>query len=58
MWITFNVTAGNDFDNDGTINADTVTIEVTNFNNDIENSGTVSSDSLNIILTNNFAHNK
>ena len=46
-----NVTAGNVFDNDGTIDAETVTIEVTNFNNDIENSGTVSSDSLNIIFT-------
>ena len=52
----FNVTAGDDFDNDGTIDADNVTIEVPNFADDITNTGTVSSDSLNFILTADFTH--
>ena len=52
-----NITAGDDFSNNSaTINADTVTIEVTNFANDIANTGTVSSASLNFILTDNFTH--
>ena len=52
------VIAGDDFANNSgaTINADTVTIEVTNFANDIGNSGTVLSDSLNFILTDSFTH--
>ena len=37
-----------------TINADNVTIEVTNFANNISNVGTISSDSLNLILTDDF----
>ena len=54
----FNVTAGDDFYNrySATINADTVTIEVTNFDDDITNTGTVSSDSLNLIIGGSFAH--
>ena len=52
-----NITAGDDFSNNSaTINAGTVTIEVTNFANDIANTGTVSSASLNFILTDNFTH--
>ena len=51
------IQTGADFINAGTINADTVTIEVTNFANDIENTGTVSSASLNFILTDSFTHN-
>ena len=53
------VIAGGDFANNSgaTINADTVTIEVTNFNNDISNTGTISSDSLNLILTADFTNN-
>ena len=52
----FTVTAAGDFENDAAINADTVTIDVTNFVNDIDNTGTVSSDSLNFILTDSFTH--
>ena len=52
----FNVTAGNNFNNSATINADTVTIEVTNFANDISNTATISSASLNLILTDDFTH--
>ena len=50
------VIAGDDFTNKSgaTINADTVTIEVTNFANDIANTGTISSTSLNLILTDSF----
>ena len=51
----FNIVAAN-FANNGTVNADTITIEVTNFVNDIQNSGTVSSGSLNFILTDDFTH--
>ena len=52
-----NITAGNDFFNhSGTINADTITIEVTNFADDVSNTGTVSSASLNFILTDSFTH--
>ena len=52
----FNVTAGDDFvnKNSATIDADTVTIELTNFDDDIDNTATVSSDSLNFILTDSF----
>ena len=50
------ITAGANFSNSVTIDADTVTIEVTNFDNDISNTGTVSSDSLNFILTDDFTH--
>ena len=50
----FNVTVGDDFRNSTTINADSVTIEVTNFDDDIDNTATVSSDSLNFILTDSF----
>ena len=50
------VQTGADFTNAGAINANTVTIEVTNFANDIENTGTISSASLNFILTNDFTH--
>ena len=49
-----NIQTGADFNNAGAINADTVTIEVTNFDNDIANTGTVLSDSLNFILTDDF----
>ena len=45
-----------DFANSGTVNADTVTIGVTNFVNDIQNTGTISSASLNFILTDDFTH--
>ena len=51
------IQTGADFINAGTINADTVTIEVTNFANDITNTGTVSATSLNFILTDSFTHN-
>ena len=52
---SFNVTTDNFYNYDNaTISADTVTIEVTNFNDDIDNTGTVSSDSLNFILTDSF----
>ena len=50
------VQTGADFTNAGAINANTVTIEVTNFADDISNAGTVSSASLNFILTNDFTH--
>ena len=50
------IQTGADFINAGAINADTVTIEVTNFANDIENTGTISSANLNFILTDNFTH--
>ena len=52
---SLNVTA-NTFANTGTVNADTITIEVTNFVNNIQNTGTVSSASLNFILTDDFTH--
>ena len=47
------VIAGDDFTNKSgaTINADTVTIEVTNFANDLKNTGTISATSLNLIVT-------
>ena len=50
------IQTGANFINAGAINANTVTIEVTNFANDINNTGTVSSDSLNFILTDDFTH--
>ena len=50
------IQTGADFINAGTINADTVTIEVTNFANDITNTGTVSATSLNFILTDSFTN--
>ena len=41
---------GADFKNAGAIDAETVTIDVTNFDNDIANTGTISATSLNLIL--------
>ena len=38
----------------GRLDAETVTIDVTNFANDIANTGTVSATSLNLILTDEF----
>ena len=51
-----NVIAAGDFLNQSssTISADTVTIEVTNFDANIYNTGTISADSLNFILTDSF----
>ena len=49
---TFTIIAGDDFTNKlGRLDADTVTIEVTNFANDIANTGTISATSLNLIVT-------
>ena len=52
--VDLNIQTGADFINSTTIDAETVTIEVTNFANDIANTGTVSATSLNLILTEYF----
>ena len=49
--VDLNIQTGADFINSTTIDAETVTIEVTNFANDIANTGTISATSLNIIFT-------
>ena len=49
--VDLNIQTGADFINSTTIDAETVTIEVTNFANDIANTGTISATSLNLILT-------
>ena len=52
--VDLNIQTGADFINSTTIDAETVTIEVTNFANDIANTGTISATSLNLILTEYF----
>ena len=52
--VDLNIQTGADFINSTTIDAETVTIEVTNFANDLKNTGTISATSLNLILTEYF----
>ena len=52
--VDLNIQTGADFINSTTIDAETVTIEVTNFANDLKNTGTISATSLNFILTDTF----